>query len=101
MPFKETVNEKLHLGVLWNLRETVQKTRSEIEGKGGGETTANTAGFFTTTTFTALSAPGPEISLEKQNFFSPQPPSIYCRPFPVTEIKTNFKRTWIGISRES
>jgi len=34
MPFKETVNEKLHLGVLWNLREAVQKERSEIEGGG-------------------------------------------------------------------
>jgi hypothetical protein len=42
--------------------------------------------------FTPHSALGPEISLEKQNFFLPQPPRDYCRLFPVTEIKTNFKR---------
>jgi len=51
MPFKEIENEKLHLDVLWNLREAVQKKRSEIEGgRGGGGETALTAGFFTTET---------------------------------------------------
>jgi len=47
--------------------------------------------FLHHSNFTAHSAAGPEISLEKQNFLLPQPPRIYSRPFPVTEIKTNFK----------
>lgn len=73
--------------------ESTRSSSKEMIGNWrGGETTAHIAGFFTTTTFTARSAPGPEISLEKQNYVFPQPPSIYCRPSPVTEIKTNFKK---------
>jgi hypothetical protein len=71
--------------------ESTRSSSKETIGNWGGGGTAQPAGFLTTTTFTAHSAPGPEISLEKQNFVSPQPPRISCLLFPVTEIKTNFK----------
>jgi hypothetical protein len=50
-----------------------RKERKEGAAGGGGggavaNSTAHTDGFFTTTTFTAHGATGPEISLEKQNF---------------------------------
>ena len=72
MPLEETVKAELYLAVLWYLREAVQKKRSEIRVGGGreGRAAAHTAGFFTTTTFTAHSALGAEVSVKKKTKLS-------------------------------
>jgi hypothetical protein len=68
MLLTETVNQKVYLGVLWYLREAVQKKRSEIGGGG------NKTGFFTAKLFPANSALRPEVSSKKQTLVFPQPP---------------------------